>query len=277
MRVSIVAACAALSACATAAAAPPPPPPVDARAAPRSGVAPQQARPDVIVGEPGRELARRLLVGLADQAVEVRRVWSSPGYFLNGFELWERPVATPQTNICSVRVHRLDLGGLSEQARFNPDAEVNPEARAESVRTQMRFRAVGSTLAPVASPREYEPACAALHSGSGWFAAAGDSDAVTALQAFDNVQYMARHPETRMVSIECVQLERPCDGRAILGQSLSTSMITGLGRRPCPESAEPGCWTYELFSRDVGNWTVTVNRLNRPARVTLRQDPLPVS
>ena len=254
----------------------PAPPPVAPRAD-RPVAGPVAARPDVITGEPARELARRLLSGLADQAVEMRRSWSSPGYFLHGYELWERPAATPQTNICSVRVHRLNLAGLSEQARFNSEAPLNPEARAESVHSQTRFRAVGSTTAPVVSPSAYQAACAALDSGSGWFVAAGDSEAVTALRAFDMAQYAARDPEARMISIECVRYEAACEGRPLLARALSSSMIRSVASRACEGPADPRCWTYELFSPEEGNWTLTIHRLLRPMRVTLRQDPVPVS
>jgi hypothetical protein len=219
---------------------------------------------------------RGLLASLADPVVEVRRAWSGPGYYLHGFDLWERPTASSHTNLCSVRVHRLNLTGLTPDARHNPDAPLNPGARAESVSSEVRFRAVGSVLTAAAAGRAHEPACAALTSASGYFRAGGESDAYSALQAFENLQLFAREPSGRMIgSIECTSFEQPCrDARAVLA-GLSTQNITIVRRVPCQDATQQ-CWQFNVQPPREASWTVTMLNLGRPARVVMSQVQPPV-
>jgi hypothetical protein len=290
----MLAACAALSACAAAAAPPPaptplmiPPLPVDPPPARIGGsVAPPSPRqPDSLTGEAGRELARGLLAtltGIADRVVEVRRSWSGPGYYLHGFELWERPTAATRTNVCMVRVHRLPVTDLSEAARHNPDAPLNPGARAESVTSEVRFHAIGPTMAlrsaaseGSASPQAHGPACAGLTSADVYFRA-GESDAYQALQQFEYLQYFARTPNPAgAVTIECTTFGQPCrDPRAVLA-GLDVQRISAIRSVPC-EGGAAGCWEFTIQPPDEAAWTLTMHSYGRRARVTLTQVMPPV-
>jgi hypothetical protein len=262
----------ALAACAAV-----PPPPAGAQAAtspPPPQVARSAQRAETLTGDAGRDLVRGLLASLADRVVEVRRAWTGPGYYLHGFELWERATAT-HTNVCSVRVHRLNLTELTEDARHNPDAALNPGARAESVSSEVRYRAVGPVLAN-ASSRAHEPACAALTSASGYFRAPSEPDAYSALQAFENLQYFAREPSGRMIgSIECTSFEQPCrDARGVLA-GLSTQNLTIVRRVPCADGTQQ-CWQFNIQPPREASWTVTMRNLGRPARVVMEQVQPPV-
>ena len=261
----------ALAACAAAPLPAVPP----AASASRADAAPPQ-RGEAITGEAGRDLARRLLATLADDVVEVRRAWSGPGYYLHGFQLWERAVAAPHPNICAVRIHRLNLTDLTPQARHDPDATLNASARVESVSSEVRFRAVGPVINSEAPAPGHQAACAALGPDSGFFRADSEPEAYTALQAFEMTQRAVRDPNTRMITVECTSFDQPCaDGRAALA-ALGTQQITNVRRTPCADAAQTECWTFDLQAGQAAPWTLQILSLRRPMRVVLRQVQPPV-
>ena len=263
-----------------ACAAVPPPPSAEAQtsASARLAAAVPAQRGEAITGEAGRDLARRLLATLADDVVEVRRAWSGPGYYLHGFDLWERPTPAPYPNVCQIRVHHLGLGGLTQAARHDPDAGLNPDARAESISTEARFRAVGSVLSVDTAPRPglaSESACAGLNSRSGFFRAPSASDAYNALQAFEHVQEAARR-DARMINLECVSFEQPCTAPRDALMALRAQQIAAVRRIPCDAGGAPDCWEIDLRPEGAAPWALMIHRLQRPMRVVLRQDQPPV-
>jgi hypothetical protein len=268
-----------LGACATAA------PPVTAGQAAAPAADPPPATPPGLDaptrGAEARDVSRQLLSGLADQVVEIRRLINGPGYFLSGLELWERPAAAPYPGLCGVTVHRVGLEGLDQRARFQPNVPLRPPARASSVATERRFRAVASTVRTSAQPTlTHGSACEVLQAGSGFFTAPSDGDAFAALQAFETAQRWAGDPRAGGAGVECTTVEsRPCaDGPAILARLFRTEMITAVRRTPC--EGDLPCWEFDLSNQEAGPaqglWTVSIQRLNRPMRIILRQFHPPV-